>query len=189
MAHQKWATVSDLLRSLTKTEQMRESLIFWANHSFAHFFTKHSENRWGKSQLWDNSRINMVIYRINCGYLRDDLCTVHVYLKDDQWSVDNSRVNCGYLLYMMTCGYLQDDLWKLQDKLWISTGWPEDKLWISTGVIVDRWEMNSRYLLDSFARRIVNGSWIAIVDYGWRTASRITDGNRGHWWWTLCEWP
>ena len=59
----------------------------------------------------------MVIYRINWGYLRDDLCTVHVYLKDDQLSVDNSRVNCGYLLYMMTCGYLQDDLWKLQDKL------------------------------------------------------------------------
>ena len=32
--------VSESLRLLTKTEQMSESLIFWANRSFAHFFAK-----------------------------------------------------------------------------------------------------------------------------------------------------
>ena len=43
VSHQKLATVSDSLRSLTKTEQMSELLVFWANHSFNHFFIK---NKW-----------------------------------------------------------------------------------------------------------------------------------------------
>ena len=33
---QKWANMSESLRSLTKNEQMSESLVFWANRSFAH---------------------------------------------------------------------------------------------------------------------------------------------------------
>ena len=37
VAHQKWATKRDLLRSLTKNEEMSKSLVFWANHSFAHY--------------------------------------------------------------------------------------------------------------------------------------------------------
>ena len=40
VSHQKLATVSDSLRSLTKNEQMSELLVFWANHSFNHFFIK-----------------------------------------------------------------------------------------------------------------------------------------------------
>ena len=40
VAHQKWATMSELLKSLTKKEQMSESLVFLANRSFAHFFAK-----------------------------------------------------------------------------------------------------------------------------------------------------
>ena len=57
VAHQKWATMSDLLRSLNKNERpwanpsgrsrknerISESLFFWANPSFAHFFAK---NEW-----------------------------------------------------------------------------------------------------------------------------------------------
>ena len=40
IAQDKWATVRDSLRSLTKNEQMSELLTFWVNHSFAHFFSK-----------------------------------------------------------------------------------------------------------------------------------------------------
>ena len=40
IAQDKWATVRDSLRSLTKNEQMSELLTFWVNHSFAHFFGK-----------------------------------------------------------------------------------------------------------------------------------------------------
>ena len=45
VAHHKWATMSKSLRSLTKSERMRESL----------FFKKcviHSENRWANFQPW-----------------------------------------------------------------------------------------------------------------------------------------
>ena len=42
-AYGKRATVSDLLRSLTKNEQMSELLVFWANHSFADFFAKNKQ--------------------------------------------------------------------------------------------------------------------------------------------------
>ena len=38
IAQRKWAIMRELLRSLTKNEQMSESLVFWANRSFAHFF-------------------------------------------------------------------------------------------------------------------------------------------------------
>ena len=51
VAHQKWATMSNSLRLLTKNERpwtnrsgrspkMSESLVFWANRSLAHFFSK-----------------------------------------------------------------------------------------------------------------------------------------------------
>ena len=79
VAHQKWATMSDSLRLLTKNEQpwancsgrspkmsnheriaqvahqkWANRLLFWANRSFAHFFAKkrafRSENRWANSQ-------------------------------------------------------------------------------------------------------------------------------------------
>ena len=35
--------VSELLISLTKNEQMSESLVFWVNRSFAHFLTKNEQ--------------------------------------------------------------------------------------------------------------------------------------------------
>ena len=65
VAHQKWATVSNSLRSLIKNEQlwanhsgcspkMSESLIFRTNRSFTNFFCKKwaigYENRWVNSQ-------------------------------------------------------------------------------------------------------------------------------------------
>ena len=54
-AQRKWAIESESLKSLTKNEQMSESLIFLANRSFAHFGQKRairSENRWVNSQPW-----------------------------------------------------------------------------------------------------------------------------------------
>ena len=44
VTHQKWATMSKSLRLLTKNEQMSELLVFWANHSFAHFSAKRSNS-------------------------------------------------------------------------------------------------------------------------------------------------
>ena len=44
VAHQKWATMRESLRSLTKNERMRESLVFWENPSFAHFLQKTSDS-------------------------------------------------------------------------------------------------------------------------------------------------
>ena len=44
VTHQKWATVSDMNRLLTKNERISKSLVFlWANRSFAHFFEKSSD--------------------------------------------------------------------------------------------------------------------------------------------------
>ena len=40
VAQRKWVIVRELLRSLTKNERICESLIFWANRSFAHFWAK-----------------------------------------------------------------------------------------------------------------------------------------------------
>ena len=40
VTHQKWATMSELHRSLTKNERMSKLLFFWANRSFAHFVAK-----------------------------------------------------------------------------------------------------------------------------------------------------
>ena len=54
VTHQKWATISESLGSLTKNEGVSELLVFWANQSFAHFFrikrAIRSENRWANSQ-------------------------------------------------------------------------------------------------------------------------------------------
>ena len=54
VAHQKWATMSDLLRLLTKNEQIAWlgicSLVFWANHSF---FAK----KWVNNEQMSNSLI------------------------------------------------------------------------------------------------------------------------------------
>ena len=52
VAHKKWATMSDSLRSLTNNEQIRESLVFFSKSLtrslFAHFFAK---NKWFPTQL------------------------------------------------------------------------------------------------------------------------------------------
>ena len=49
VAHKKWASMSESLRS-----RLSESLVFWANRSFAHFWAKKGairlENRWANSQ-------------------------------------------------------------------------------------------------------------------------------------------
>ena len=50
--------MSELLKSLTKNERMGESLVFWANCSFALFCKKQairSEKWWANSQPWLNS--------------------------------------------------------------------------------------------------------------------------------------
>ena len=55
VAHQKWATMSESLKSLTKNERMRESLIFLSKLLIRLFFGKkraiRSENWWANSQL------------------------------------------------------------------------------------------------------------------------------------------
>ena len=43
VAHQKLAPMSDLLRLLTKNEQMSKLLFFGANCSLAHFFAKNEQ--------------------------------------------------------------------------------------------------------------------------------------------------
>ena len=54
VAHQKWATMSKLLRSLTKNERMTESLVFLSKSLIRSFFRKkraiRSETRWANSQ-------------------------------------------------------------------------------------------------------------------------------------------
>ena len=54
VTHQKWATMSKSLRSLTKNNQMSESLDFFDKSLFCSFFRKkqviRSENRWANSQ-------------------------------------------------------------------------------------------------------------------------------------------
>ena len=40
VAQKEWAIVRELLRLLTKNEQMRKSLTFWTNLSFAHFLSE-----------------------------------------------------------------------------------------------------------------------------------------------------
>ena len=54
VAHQKWATMSDLLRSLTKNERMSESLIFLSESLIRSFLDKkraiRSEIKWANSQ-------------------------------------------------------------------------------------------------------------------------------------------
>ena len=40
VAQKEWAIVSESLRSLTKNQQMSESLTYWGNRSFAHFLAK-----------------------------------------------------------------------------------------------------------------------------------------------------
>ena len=56
IAQRKWAIVSESLRSLTKNEQMSESLIFLSELLICSFLGKkwaiRSENRWANSQLW-----------------------------------------------------------------------------------------------------------------------------------------
>ena len=55
-AYGKRATVSDLLRSLTKNEQMSELLVFLSESLIRSFFRKkqaiRTENRWANSQFW-----------------------------------------------------------------------------------------------------------------------------------------
>ena len=43
VAHQKWATMSDSLRSLTKNEQMSKSLVFLSESLIHSFFAKKSD--------------------------------------------------------------------------------------------------------------------------------------------------
>ena len=60
-AHQKWTTMSDLLRSLRgneRCEQIRSPKMskwvnrsfFWANRSFAHFWTKNKQFAWKSNE-------------------------------------------------------------------------------------------------------------------------------------------
>ena len=54
VAHQKWVTTSDLLKSLTKNERMSKSLVFLSELLICLFIRKQrairSENRWANSQ-------------------------------------------------------------------------------------------------------------------------------------------
>ena len=56
VAQRKWAIVSESLRSLTKNEQMSESLIFLSKSLICSFLGKkqaiRSEIRWANSQPW-----------------------------------------------------------------------------------------------------------------------------------------
>ena len=56
VAHQKWATMSNSLRSLTKNERMSKSLVFLSESLIRSFFRKKqaicSENQWANSQPW-----------------------------------------------------------------------------------------------------------------------------------------
>ena len=62
VTHQKWATMSKLLRSLTKYEQISESLIFLSKSLIHSLFRKklgiRIENRWVNSQPWKNLLIS-----------------------------------------------------------------------------------------------------------------------------------
>ena len=53
-AHQKWATMSELIRSLTKNERMSELLVFFSESLIRSFIRKkraiRSENCWANSQ-------------------------------------------------------------------------------------------------------------------------------------------
>ena len=53
-AHQKWATMSDSLRSLTKNERMSESLIFLSELLICSFLDKNRAIRW--EIKWANSQ-------------------------------------------------------------------------------------------------------------------------------------
>ena len=56
VAHQKWATMSNLLSWLTKNEQMSKSFVFLSESPIRSFFRKkreiHSKNQWTNSQPW-----------------------------------------------------------------------------------------------------------------------------------------
>ena len=55
VAHQKWATMSKSLRSLTKNEQMSESLVFLSESLICSFFSK-NERFAQKTDEWVNSQ-------------------------------------------------------------------------------------------------------------------------------------
>ena len=84
VAHQKWATMSDLLRSLTKNKQpwanrsgrspkMSEwanRSFFWANRSFAHFFAK---NEWFAQKTDERipSPENVMLITVTCSFFSE----------------------------------------------------------------------------------------------------------------------
>ena len=115
VAHQIWATMSDLLRSLTKNELMSELLVFLSESLIRSFFRKKraigSENRWANSQpcFFVNSYLSpsKLIARVAMLYLLSSQYrtwrTVHTCNSSSQWSTSNQ-----FFVTLLHCTLLEN---------------------------------------------------------------------------------
>ena len=68
VAHKKWGTMSESLRSLTKNEWLSESLVYLSKSLLRSFFRKkpaiRSENQWANSQPWFQGIIQFLLFKV-----------------------------------------------------------------------------------------------------------------------------